>query len=152
MVVAINKTHFFSAKVYTSQSKTWMFPIQEVWNPTCAAGRAHIGVSAQVCGCRQRGIVKNQGFFSSYPVSIAQETGGNIPCDPFRLGCFYFFLHMLYWVFLPSHCVWKCSKETCFNMTIICSMGLRYSTCNSIFGSELTLNFCLWLFTASCNA
>lgn len=72
--------------------------------------------------------VKNH-FFSSYVVSVAQETGRNSPCGPFRLGCFYF-LYMLYWVFLHPHCVWKCSREICFNMTIICSMGLLYSARN----------------------
>lgn len=111
------------------------------------AGLIQVWVSR--CVVTGRGRCKKC-FFSFYGICVAQETGRNSACDHFWLGGFYF-LYMLYWVFLHPHCVWKCSKVIFFNMTIIHSMGLLYSAQNLMFGSELCLNFWLWLFMASCN-
>lgn len=66
------------------------------------AGLIQVRVSR--CVVASRSGCKKTGFFSSYPVSVAQETGRNSPCDPFRLGCFYF-LYMFYWVCLHPHCL-----------------------------------------------
>lgn len=68
---------------------------------------------------------KKTHFFSSYPVSDAQETGRNSPYDLFRPGFFLLLAHSVLGLPVLLLCL-EMLERICFDMTITCSVGLLH--------------------------
>lgn len=101
MAVVIDKTHFFSIKMHTTPHVSYTLSYSRSKKPNIHI----VGLKS----CEWAGVwwqtekyVKNLFYFLFCPVSVAHEAGRSSPCDSLRPGWFYF-LHMLLWVFLYPH-------------------------------------------------